>query len=62
MEKSELIIFALQQRIGEIVSSYEGQVAVLRAEITELINEKKQSEKDKQEYSDHIASIVGKET
>lgn len=62
MEKSELIIFALQQRIGEIVSSYEGQLAVLRAEITELINEKKQNEKDKQEYSDHIASIVGKET
>ena len=62
MEKSELIIFALQQRIGEIVSSYEAQVAVLRAEITELINEKKQNEKDKQEYSDHIASIVGKET
>lgn len=61
MEKSELIIFALQQRIGEIVSSYEGQVAILRAEITELINEKKQNEKDKQEYSDHIESIVSKE-
>lgn len=61
MEKSELIIFALQQRIGEIVSSYESQVAVLRAEITELINEKKQNEKDKQEYSDHIESIISKE-
>jgi polyhydroxyalkanoate synthesis regulator phasin len=35
-EKAELIIKALQQRIGEIVSQYETHVAVLRAEITEL--------------------------
>lgn len=35
--KHELIITALQQRIGELVSNYETQVAVLRAEITELM-------------------------
>jgi hypothetical protein len=35
-EKAELIIKALQQRIGEIVSQYETHIAVLRAEITEL--------------------------
>jgi hypothetical protein len=35
-EKSQLIIQALQQRIGEIVSQYETHIAVLRAEITEL--------------------------
>lgn len=35
-EKSDLIIKALQQRIGEIVSQYETHIAVLRAEITEL--------------------------
>lgn len=36
MEKAELVITALQQRIGEIVSNYETQVAFLRAELTEL--------------------------
>lgn len=35
-EKAELVIKALQQRIGEIVSQYETHIAVLRAEITEL--------------------------
>lgn len=35
-EKAELIIKALQQRIGEIVSQYETHIAVLRTEITEL--------------------------
>ena len=35
-EKVELIITALQQRIGEIVSQYETQIAVYRAEITQL--------------------------
>lgn len=38
MEKHDLIITALQQRIGELVSGYETQMAVLRAELTELIN------------------------
>jgi phage host-nuclease inhibitor protein Gam len=36
MEKVELVITALQQRIGEIVSNYETQIAVLRAEITQM--------------------------
>ena len=40
MDKAELVIAALQQRIGEIVSTYETQIAILRAEITQLINEK----------------------
>lgn len=34
--KLELIVTALQQRIGEIVSQYETSIAVLRAEITQL--------------------------
>jgi hypothetical protein len=38
MERNELIITALQQRIGELVANYETQIAVLRAELTELIN------------------------
>lgn len=41
MEKVELVVQALQQRIGEIVSQYETHIAILRAEITQL------SEKDK---------------
>lgn len=35
-QKLELIVKALQQRIGEIVSQYETHVALLRTEITEL--------------------------
>lgn len=52
MEKAEMIITALQQRIGEIVSNYETQVAVLRAEITHMINEKETADKAEagQEY------------
>ena len=37
MDKAELVITALQQRIGEIVSNYETQIAFLRAELTEHI-------------------------
>jgi hypothetical protein len=36
--KYDLIITALQQRIGEIVSNYETQIAILRADLTEAIN------------------------
>jgi hypothetical protein len=46
--KAELVITALQQRIGEIVSNYETQIAVLRAEITQLMetNDSKETETD----------------
>jgi hypothetical protein len=36
MDKVELVVQALQQRIGEIVSQYETHIAILRAEITQL--------------------------
>lgn len=36
MDKAELVIQALQQRIGEIVSQYETHIAILRAEVTQL--------------------------
>jgi UDP-N-acetylglucosamine transferase subunit ALG13 len=57
VDKAELIITALQQRIGEIVSNYETQIAVLRAELTTVIN---QSEKEKalDEYSDEILQKI----
>jgi hypothetical protein len=57
-EKIELIVTALQQRIGEIVSNYETQVAVLRAEVTELMTEKEQREKAIQEYKEELNSKV----
>lgn len=45
MDKTELVITALQQRIGELVSNYETQIAILRAEITEMVNSKNVEEK-----------------
>lgn len=45
-DKVELVLTALQQRIGEIVVNYETQVAVLRAEITQLIEEKENVKKE----------------
>ena len=44
MEKVELVVQALQQRIGEIVSQYETHVAILRAEITQLSEGSKSQE------------------
>jgi hypothetical protein len=50
MEKAELIITALQQRIGEIVSDYETRIAVLRADLTQLMDK----EKAKEEYAESL--------
>jgi hypothetical protein len=61
MEKAELVITALQQRIGELVSNYETQVAILRAEITSMINEKLEKEKAAKDFSEEVASKVGVE-
>jgi predicted Holliday junction resolvase-like endonuclease len=59
MEKTELIITALQQRIGELVSNYETQVAILRAEITGLINEQREKEEEAKKYSEEITKKIG---
>lgn len=56
--KAELVVVALQQRIGEIVSNYEAQVAMLRAEITQLVNEKESKVEAVQEYKQHLDSIT----
>ena len=58
-EKAELVITALQQRIGEIVSNYETQIAILRAEITNLIEEKKEKVDAIQAYEEHLDNITG---
>ncbi len=57
-DKAELIITALQQRIGEIVSNYETQIAILRAEITQLVDEKKAKDEAVQEYSESLNNIA----
>jgi hypothetical protein len=60
-EKAELVITALQQRIGEIVSQYETQIAILRAEVTQLVeaNEAKEAKSEAvQEYSEHLNNIT----
>ena len=35
--KHELMIIALQQRIGEITANYEGTIASLRADLTQMM-------------------------
>lgn len=57
-DKAELVITALQQRIGEIVSNYETQVAILRAEITQLMEDKDAKKKAEDEYSEYINSSI----
>lgn len=57
-EKAELIITALQQRIGEVVSNYETQIAFLRAEITKLIEEKDAKVEATKEYETHLNNIT----
>lgn len=57
-EKAELIITALQQRIGELVANYETQIAILRAEITQLIEEKDKKDEAVQEYQQHLDNIT----
>jgi phage host-nuclease inhibitor protein Gam len=57
-EKAELVITALQQRIGEIVSNYETQIAILRAEITKLMEEKQEKNEAVQNYEEHLNNIT----
>jgi hypothetical protein len=53
-EKIELVVTALQQRIGEIVSNYETQIAILRAEITKMTEEKQEKEEAVREYENSL--------
>jgi hypothetical protein len=54
-EKAELIITALQERIGQLVANYETQIAILRAELTQHVNKEKAVEN----YSEQINEIIG---
>jgi len=51
---------ALQQRIGELVSNYETQVAILRAEITQSVQEQEEKEKAAEEYSKSLKEKISK--
>jgi len=53
-EKAELIITALQQRIGEIVSNYETQIAILRAEITQQMQATQEKAEAVREFEDSL--------
>jgi len=50
--RAELVITALQERVGQIVASYETQIAILRAEVTELSDELKKYKDVQKENSD----------
>jgi hypothetical protein len=55
--REELVITALQQRIGELVSNYETQMAILRAEITDLVTGRNAKSEAVQEFSEHISNL-----
>ena len=46
----------MQERIGQLSANYELQIAMLRAELTVLTNEKNEKQKAIQEYSNEIES------
>jgi hypothetical protein len=54
LDKSQLVITALQQRIGEVVSNYETQIAFLRAEITTLVQEQQDKVAAVTEYNQEL--------
>ena len=53
-DKAELVITALQQRIGELVANYETQIAILRAEITQLMDK----DKERESYAQNIYAAL----
>lgn len=56
-EKVDLIIAALQQRIGELVTNYETQIAVLRADLTQLLDEANSKEQAIKEYEESLGDL-----
>lgn len=58
MDKTELIITALQQRIGDLVENYELQIAILRAELTQLTQEINQKQIETEQYTEDLMSKI----
>ena len=61
MDKAELVITALQQRIGELVSNYETQIAILRAELTQYAEKESDKKKAEEEYSKSLQEKTSKQ-
>jgi hypothetical protein len=57
-DKAELIITALQQRMGELVANYETQIAILRADLTQLMDEKNAKEEAIKDYSNSLDNLT----
>lgn len=57
-DKAELIITALQQRIGELVANYETQIAILRADLTKLMDEKNAKEEAVKDYTNSLDNLT----
>ena len=55
-QKAELVITALQQRIGELTANYETQIALLRAEVTMLMQEKEDKQQAVADYNAELES------
>jgi hypothetical protein len=58
-EKSQLVISAMQERIGQLAANYELQIAMLRAELTVLSNQSDDKQKALDSYSEEIAAKMG---
>lgn len=54
--REELVISALQEKIGQMAASYELQIAFLRAELTKITNDEMEKEKAIDSYSKEIES------
>lgn len=54
--KEELIITAMQERIGQLAANYELQIAMLRAELTVMSNDQVEKKQALQDYSNEIQS------
>lgn len=61
MDKNELIITGLKQRIGDLMSNYEIQNVLLRAEFTEQVDKISEMQKIIDEYSDNFQKLCDKE-
>lgn len=57
-QKADLVISALQQRIGEIVTDYETKIAIYRAEITMLQNLSMEKILASEEYSKQLQNLA----
>ena len=60
MDKVELVVTALQQRIGELVSNYETHIAILRAELTQNAQEQEEKQQAMEDYSKHLDEKTSK--